>query len=338
MRLLARLHARGMVHSDPHLDNFLTVAHRLHAVDGDGVRKLGAARSQRSSIRNLGLLLAQLPPVADGRIESLIHSYLEERGWTATSRLLVQCRRVLAEQRSDRYRRYLRKCQRDCSEFEVERRAGRYQVSVRAGSGRIPAGFFAEPDSLVQSGRMLKNGNSATVVRCEVPDATRSDRLVVKRYNSKGFWHALRRSIEPFPRFRRAWCYGQLLHLLGVPTARPLALCERGPGVFRPRGWLLLEDLGDTHLGEEVAAAGISDARVDEVVGIFSALRAAGLRHGDTKVTNFLIHDGHVHLIDLDAMTLSARGVERDIERFLDNWEGQTRERFLKAFQAAGLL
>ena len=110
-------------------------------------------------------------PVADGRIESLIHSYFEERGWTATSHLLVQCRRVLAKQRSDRYRRYLRKCQRDCSEFEVERRAGRYQVSVRADSGRIPAGFFAEPDSLVQSGRMLKDGNSATVVRCEVPDA-----------------------------------------------------------------------------------------------------------------------------------------------------------------------
>ena len=338
VRLFARLHVRGLSHGDPHLDNFLVVGGALYAVDGDGVRSTTGELSQRSSIDNLGLLLAQLPPIADDRMEELFASYFAERGWTLGSSQRSQCRTALARQRRNRYERYLAKSQRDCSEFEVHQQAGVYQVLVRAETAVVPRPFLEHPDALMRRDRLLKDGNSATVVRCEGAEGDAAGSLVIKRYNSKGLWHALRRIIEPLPRFRRAWCYGQLLNLLSIPTARPLALHERGYGPWRPRAWLLLEDLGDRHLGDDVAANGLTDARIDEVVGLFLALHAAGLRHGDTKVTNFLLHEDRVHLIDLDAMMLSGRDFERDVVRFLANWEGEVLARFDAAFRAAGLL
>ena len=52
----------------------------------------------------------------------------------------------------------------------------------------------------------------------------------------------------------------------------------------------------------------------------------AGLVHGDTKATNFVDVGGVIHLIDLDAMRAPRtqaglrRGIARDLERFIANW------------------
>jgi aspartate/methionine/tyrosine aminotransferase len=63
-----------------------------------------------------------------------------------------------------------------------------------------------------------------------------------------------------------------------------------------------MEDLGGRDLASEVAASGCPDALADEVAGLFVLLKRSGITHGDTKATNFLIHEDRVHLIDLDAM------------------------------------
>ena len=67
-------------------------------------------------------------------------------------------------------------------------------------------------------------------------------------------------------------------------------------------------------------------------------LRSAGLCHGDTKASNFIVYQDRVHLIDLDAMRMAARGFEDDVARFLDNWPAPERRRFEAAFGQAGLL
>ncbi|MCB1684525.1 MAG: lipopolysaccharide kinase InaA family protein [Pseudomonadales bacterium] len=354
VRLFAHLHARGISHTDPHLGNFLTAAGELHVVDGDGIRTGSRALSPQDSLGNLGELLAQFPPVADGWMTALIRTYLDARAWSATE-YTAPAQVALAAARRDRYRRYLKKTRRTCSEFEVEKAPASLRIRVRAEDVQIPGTFFTAPDDLLNRGGLLKAGNSATVARCAVAPGAATG-LVIKRYNVKSWGQALRRSLSPLPRFRRAWSYGALLRLLEIPTARPLALLEQGMGPWRPRAWLLLEDLGDRDLGvelQEALGSGAEDriaARVGEVVGLFAALRAARLVHGDTKASNFLIHRDRVHLIDLDAMTLAAgaiRGTDqdahiagsaRDIARFLENWEPGLRARFEAAFRAAGLL
>ena len=63
--------------------------------------------------------------------------------------------------------------------------------------------------------------------------------------------------------------------------------------------------------------------------------------HGDTKISNFVIHDDRVQLIDLDAMFLvngDDGRQESDVRRFLDNFTGEVRRDFAAAFARAGLL
>jgi Ser/Thr protein kinase RdoA (MazF antagonist) len=188
---------------------------------------------------------------------------------------------------------------------------------------------------------VLKAGNSATVIRAEVG----ARRCVVKRYNVKGPWHALRRSLRIIPRFRRSWLNGQRLHLLAIPTARPLALVERRWGPGRGVAYLVMEDLSDPGVGgprdlAEEVRSGVAAERVDQVVALFQALQVGELSHGDTKATNFLV-DAHdrLCLIDLDAMRSGRRALAGDVARFLDNFAGRPalRRRYAEALRAAGL-
>ena len=69
---------------------------------------------------------------------------------------------------------------------------------------------------------------------------------------------------------------------------------------------------------------------------VFARLHRAGLTQGDTKATNFLVHEGLVQLIDLDGLKRPRiafqRRFARHVERFLANWEDPlVRERFAAA-------
>jgi aminoglycoside phosphotransferase (APT) family kinase protein len=48
-------------------------------------------------------------------------------------------------------------------------------------------------------------------------------------------------------------------------------------------------------------------------------LEAAGLKHGDLKANNFVVHENEVALIDFDS--LQSGDNTSDIKRFLRNWE-----------------
>jgi hypothetical protein len=175
---------------------------------------------------------------------------------------------------------------------------------------------------------------------------------VIKRYNLKGPWHALRRALKPTARFRRAWLNGQRLQFLDIPTARPLALVERRFGPLRGVAYLVMEDLGDRDLGIEVAVGGLTEVRLAQVAALFRALGAAGLTHGDTKASNFLVTADGVAVIDLDAMHSSVnkslvnkRSVNKssvsehpDLTRFLANFDHlpDVRARVRAALSGAG--
>lgn len=321
---LARLHAAGCRHGDLHLDNFLMVPGSgvVHLIDGDGVRRCRyGAPGTRASRNDLGVLCAQCPPLADDRLSRVYAAYARERGWPtvgedfagAVARLAAATR----TQRRRRLRRYMAKAQRECSEYLCRRSWRRYLVAVRAAWDEALAEFVEDPEAVFRGGEILKAGNSATVARVYLGGRAR----IVKRYNLKGPWHAVRRVLKPVARFRLAWLNGQRLHMLAIPTARPLALLERRWGPLRGVAYLVMEDLGDLDLGSEVAVHGLSETRLAQVVDIFRALQAAGLNHGDTKASNFLVGPAGVAVIDLDAMGEAVAGQARDRRRFLANFD-----------------
>ena len=351
-----RLHAAGYRQSDPHLANFVISGGTVYAIDGDGVRRCrGPFRTARERA-NLAMLAAQRSPEADAGLAGLLASYGDgrnsPRGRDTDRRHPAEGSHpapppgafqvALDRARRKRMRSYLKKTLRDCSEFMVSRGARRHTYALRGRGEQALETVLEAVDGAkghlggagaLFSGEVLKAGNSATVVRTGPPRP-----VVIKRYNIKNARHALRRMLRRQPRFRRSWMYGQLLGFLKVPVARPLALVEERRGFWRGVAWLVLEDLEGSHLAAEAAGSGLSDARIEEVVELFRRLRSFGLSHGDTKATNFLIHHGRVHLIDLDAMDFSERGLARDVRRFLDNWNAADRGRFEAAFRQAGLL
>ena len=76
--------------------------------------------------------------------------------------------------------------------------------------------------------------------------------------------------------------------------------------------------------------------RESEVValfkGLFKTMADYRISHGDTKATNFMIKDGRLFVLDLDAMTRSASKAQfrekfsKDLKRFQKNWVGTSME------------
>jgi tRNA A-37 threonylcarbamoyl transferase component Bud32 len=308
-RLLGRMHQAGLWQVDLHLKNFVRSRDGLFAVDGDGVRRRANPMPQGRGLEDLALLAAQRPPQEDEGATALLSAYLAERPGVALADKEFGSK--IDRARRGRVKRYQKKCFRPCTEFAVsEDRAFRY--FARRGRGELVQALLSERNAFSRGDDFLemeavKRGNSATLVRTRADD-------------------------------RRAWMSGQLMTFLGLPTAQPLALIEEKRWLLPPVAYLVMEDLEGQGLDEEVAEMGLSQSRAAEVARLFVLLKRAGLTHGDTKSSNFIVAEGRLHLIDLDAMRIGTAGFDKDVQRFLANWEGDVRARFEAAFQAVELL
>ena len=343
--LNSALHAAGVRQDDPHLGNFVVAGDQVFMIDGDGVARGGAflrgagpsrspaegsflrgagpsrspaeGSSRRASLSGLALQLAALD--ADGAgVDRGYRVYCAARNWHADETECARLHRSVARMQRRRVRRFLAKTLRPCTQFDVRRVDGREVVHERAAMCPELERLLASPGAAVETGERLKDGNTATVARVE----SGSRRYVVKRYNAKS------------GRARRAWVNGHRLCFRNIPTARPVAVVgarRTGPA------YLVLEDLGGTTLDDHVARHGLDDATADAVGRLFEALSRDGLAHRHTKASNFIVGNGAVSLVDLDALrpARSRREIEGDRQRFLENWEAPVAERFAAAIARA---
>ena len=364
VRLNAALHAAGVVQNDPHLGNFLATDERLFLLDGGAVdgRRFRRMLGRRGSFAALARQLAALDADA-AAVERGYGLYCEARNWQADADECARLRRLVTRTQRRRVRRFLAKTLRPCTQFDLRRGPDHDVVYERAGMSPALERLLEAPDAAVEGATRVKDGNTATVVRVEpsageregpaprkkepsagervrpsvalefplrensraeggdglAPRNKGTGGFVVKRYNAKRH------------RARRAWVNGHRLCFRGIPTARPVAVMlprRRGPA------YLVLEDLGGSTLDEHVASHGLDDATVDAVVDLFEALSLEGLTHRDTKATNFIVAEGRVSLVDLDALrpARSPREIAADRKRFLENWDGAVVARFAQAF------
>ncbi len=324
--LLGTLHRAGLIQEDAHLDNFLLSGARAYAIDGAGIRR---AAGSGDTTANLALLLAQFPPGSDHQVLSLAAAY----GPLPAPRRLARAR---DRARRRRLRAYRRKCLRNCSEFTVERSWRRFTARRRDRRDRNFLELLADPGPAVAGAQRLKDGNTATVVRCGTPASD----LVVKRYNVKNWRHALSRA----PRRSRAWISWQNANLLahiGVSTPRALGLREGRWGPFRRVTYLITEASDGVPLHDWLRAHTPNEvpAWLDRaLLQTLASLARSGISHGDLKATNFLVEERleRLLLIDLDAMRLHRSGsrhrraLQRDLRRFLANWDAGLQQHFAR--------
>ena len=177
----------------------------------------------------------------------------------------------------------------------------------------------------------LKEDTSASVWRIEYKNRF----LVVKRYNTQGVWHALRRA---FRRSRADNCreMTRVFSQAGICVAANVAVIQEQLGPLRVRSWFISEYFSGTMLRDQFSSCNstnLASTEFDRIKGpireLFTNLRRHRLSHGDLKASNILWSQDRLCVIDLDAASkhaskhLFARAHQKDQARFLKNWQRQ---------------
>ena len=327
MEVMAQLHNHGVIQTDIHLENFLLSRGACYTIDGGGIKKYSNhSLSERMSLKNLSLFFAQLTSEFDICIPVALCSYEEVRGWSYHHRRLHNLLREIRSSREARQRSLIGKTLRDCSRFKVNSTLTRFMVCERKDFNYEIGQVLGDIDRFVDSGFILKQGNTATVSLVKLSDRS----LVIKRYNVKGFFHALKLAFC-VSRARISWKNAFRLEAIGIPALKAIALIENRLGFFGSKSYLIAEHIEGSSLGECLRDA----LRIDNLIesaalkDIFSKLSEAQLSHGDFKASNFLISGQKPILIDLDSMreysskTNFRQAFRRDLERFMENWKAQ---------------
>ncbi len=322
-------HQAGLWQKDLHLNNFLYSKQRWYTIDADTINNqhAGTPLSHEPSLGNLALFFAQLTPTFDHLIEPALTEYARQRHLDLTE-LLNPLIDLLDIKRKQRRHKYIKKSYRTCSEFI--RRDSKRQVAIYrrdANSERIQQ-LLSDPDSLITAGKILKDGNSATVTQIHHQQGD----WVIKRYNIKNFWHGLKRCLRP-SRAWVSWGNSHRLTISGIATPRAIAVIEKRLGPLRWGAYYVCEHIdapdATDMLSQQPTKESTNSKTARQFVLLFSLLHSIGIHHGDCKATNFLVHKNQPYVIDLDAMRefrylrTFLRHYKIDRERFLTNWKAQ---------------
>ncbi|MBB3047316.1 tRNA A-37 threonylcarbamoyl transferase component Bud32 [Litorivivens lipolytica] len=317
--LLARMHRAGIWQDDIHFDNFLLADGKMYIVDNASLKAVEGALSVEKSLDNLAAFIAQFPwrerqallespylplslDIAEEKARRLLHEKTRKGWWVRTNK-------------------YLEKIYRTCTEIVVRRDGGWFLAFKRGLDESWIEQFKAAPDSVMVRAEMLKDGNSATVVRTELAGRP----VIIKRYNIKSTGHRLRRLFRE-TRASNAWRAAHLLQMAGIRTPAPLVLLEQRRGPLRGVAYLITEDVGGDEMLDAFTQREPTEAELQDVGETFRVMRELQLCHGDLKATNFLVTDQGVQLIDLDVLHAVSsvsnfkRCHQKDRERFLRNW------------------
>lgn len=326
VRTVAQHHSAGLFQTDLYPRNFLCTDAGIYTLDGDGIRIRSMGR--RTSMTNLALLLSKFDVLDDIYIPEWLHIYCKERSWPQdyVSPKALQ-RQVQALRREMAQKNVYRKVLRDCTDVLVEHCFSRFIAVSRILQTDDLLQVINAPDTWLNAPtcQYLKNGNTCTVGLVQAG----TQKIVIKRYNIKNFWHSLNRALRK-TRASTSWSNAHLLQAFEIATPTPLALIEKRWGPLRREGYFLTEYVEGPDISEVLADLNISSECkceiVRQVADLFSKLNLLQIEHGDMKATNFKIVDGKLLLLDLDAMRQHRYGWwfrhrhTRDLRRFLKNW------------------
>ncbi|MDP7144276.1 MAG: lipopolysaccharide kinase InaA family protein [Pseudomonadales bacterium] len=300
-RVVAQHHLEGLSQQDMHLRNFIISEEVIYTLDAADIRMRKAGLNKRESFANLIQLFALISPVHDCLIRQALTLYIQIRGWRSSD---SQCDAFMIEVEKNRQikkEKYLRKVFRESSAFVSRRSLREFTVCDRLLDGQDLRQLLNNPDARMEKGEIIKQGNTCTIA------SVTSDvgKLIIKRYNVKGYRHALRRA---FARTRAAisWSNAHRLQLYQISAAHPVALLERCFGPVHFQSYLVMGEVTGPTCWEFFRDPGIAMEDKRNVAGaigeLFKRLVFHKISHGDMKASNFVIHDNQPVLLDLDAM------------------------------------
>lgn len=204
-------------------------------------------------------------------------------------------------------------------------------------------------DSAMQNALcILKDDPTSTVVVVKID----SHQVVIKRANTKGVIHFLRRLVCP-SRAKKNWYFAQVLKSLNIQTFEPMAYLEERIGPFKRRSYLicsLINGIDALTFFSEQSNQAMWQSVAKNIVTMIQQLAARGLSHRDLNLSNILLVEGKPYLIDLDSMRqhrllpLIKRALQHEVKRFMENWQDypaispRVAEIFKECFKVRGLV
>lgn len=324
---IANCHKAGILQKDIHLDNSMFSNGRVYLLDGGDIKGARNGIKPETKLANLAMFFAQFPVTMDHNIGALLRHYLAQ-GVDVAADLVDGFDRRLKEARSNRLARYERKLFRSTTAIRCVQTSTKFLVYDRNMHSHEFGLFVKNPDTFIERGKILKNGNSATVV--EVSIAGRA--YVLKRYNIKKFAHGLR-SLFKSGRAYNSWRNALVLKMLGVATPHPYVFMEhRVLWIFRRRSYFLCERIEAEHLTTNFESAATDKIGSDELLAAFQRLLEImndyKISHGDMKASNFIYANKLLYVLDLDFMQRHKTALRfhnrfaKDLARFRKNWIG----------------
>ncbi len=324
---LANQHEKGVFQKDLHLGNFLISGENVFTLDPGQICFFARPVPKKKAFSRLAILACY---IKDDNIESrtaILKRYTTSRGWEPekSDEIVFQKQHLIQNKRM--IRRALKKSLHTSKrhiKLKKPECLGVFDKEFIA--GRAPLDLIEKTDSIMDSGEILKKGNTSYVSRIK----WNSKDVVVKRYNHRGLFHSLRHTIKR-SRAYRGWLHGHRLTMLGIATPKPLAYIEsyRGPIVWK--SYLMTEYVNGLKLSDFFRDKKVSNEERTRVVGLVEKLlQKMGkykITHGDLKHTNILITDNGPVLTDLDALVvhktcwLFKSKRHKDIARFFNNIE-----------------
>ena len=324
-RELADQHIRGVLQKDLHLGNYLLTNDKIYTLDAGQIRFLPGEVSKKKSIAQLAMLAAWLPDRQKETVTKLCMEYFKVRDWRFGKSDEILFQKELSSYLKRAISKGLKKTLRT-SKRHVKIRH-KQCVAVFDRNFCLDAkstDFIEQVDALMDSGEILKDGNTCYVSRLTWNGRT----VVVKRYNHKGFIHSLRQTILR-SRARRCWLHGHRLGILNIATPKPLAYIERRKGLLIWKSYLITEYVEGQKLYHFLRDKSISEKQRSDIIRrmnhILEEMGKNRMTHGDLKHTNILITKNGPVLTDLDAMRVHKWNFSYRIRRAKDleriKWE-----------------
>jgi len=301
-RELAKQHIKGVLQKDLHLGNFVLGGDKVFALDTGQMRFSRRELDRKNSISQLAMLASCLSDSKAESIPILCTEYFKARGWHFTKSDEILLQKQLTVYRRRTLRKGLKKCLRT-SKRHFQIKNNRYIAMFDRDfcqEAETPD-FIEQIDSLMDTGQILKNGDTCYVSRL----MWNGKDIVVKRYNHKGLIHSLRHTIKR-SRARRGWLHGHRLVMLGIPTPKPLAYIEQYKGKLLWKSYLITEYVKGQKLRTFLRDHKISEEEhstaMKQIKNLLDKMGKYRITHGDLKHTNILITDNGPVLTDLDGM------------------------------------
>lgn len=320
---LATQHVLGIVQRDLHFKNFLLKGNQIYTLDGASIDFFHELLLKKPSLDHLGLFFAQLGVGSETLQQALFQTYANARGWLVKRADIHFLHTSIRKWQEQRRVNYQQKIQRNCSAFARMKRFFSVGMYDRSYSSPMFQQFLTDPENMFShpATQILKAGRSSTVFKIQLD----GKQLVVKRYNIKGLWHWLRRTLRP-TRAAKSWRLANTLCLFGVPTAKPIAFIEKRFFGLRHTSYFVMEYVDAPNLADYMAKSP-NETVAARVIALLKNIIRLRMSHGDLKATNILVENEHPLLLDLDGMTeyknqhKANRAYKRELKRFMQNWE-----------------